>query len=181
MAFLSTSAGWVAPQESSAWIAPSEMAGWVSPSEVSGWVSPSEVAGWVGYNAQPNPGHYAMGNPGHYAMGNPGHYESGQSTPEVMMPVPPPGSESQEEANDVDVVGILGQTVSPALDAIKFWTGGAEIEQAKAEAMLADAKAKAELAKAQALMGLKTKPQGIDTKTLLLLGGGALALFLILR
>ena len=155
---------------------------------MAGWVSPSEVAGWVGYDAQPNPGHYAMGNPGHYAMGNPGHYETGSDhldilakPPEVMMPVPPPGSESQEEANDVDVVGILGQTVSPALDAIKFWTGGAEIEQAKAEAMLADAKAKAELAKAQALMGLKTKPQGIDTKTLLLLGGGALALFLILR
>ena len=76
---------------------------------------------------------------------------------------------------------ILGAVVAPTFDAIKFWTGGAEIEQKKAEAMVADAEAKKELAKAQALMSIRTQPKGMNTNTLLLLGGGALALFLILR
>ena len=91
------------------------------------------------------------------------------------------GGQKKSKGDDGMVGDILGAVVAPTFDAIKFWTGGSEIEQKKAEAMVADAEAKKELAKAQALMSLRTQPKGMNTNTLLLLGGGALVLFLVLR
>lgn len=154
MAYLTTSAAWTAPREISGWISPSEVAGWVSPSEVAGWVSPYE-SGQAAMQLQIDPSLQSDMFAGAGGQGKNG--ESG------------------------DVLGLVGDLADPVFDALKFWTGGSEIEQEKAKALVADAQAKQELAKAQALMALKTKPKGIDTQTILLLGGAALAVFLLMR
>jgi hypothetical protein len=166
MGYLTASAGWVAPTEVSGWISPSEVSGWVSPAESAGWVSPIES----GYGFDDATG-----------MITPVPAPVLQSNPSLNEEMAQSGGQNKSKGNDNMVANILGAVIAPTFDAIKFWTGGSEIEMKEAEAQLADAQAKAEMAKAQALMGVRTKPPGMSTNTMLLLGGGALALFLILR
>lgn len=180
MPIITNSAGWVAPGETSGWISPSEVvenSGWVSPYESAGWVSPYESAGIIP------------------------PYESGQTDvfggvgladDDMQLGL---GMTSGNEINEQQTqkakgggmggaalaAGIVSSVIDPVTGLIKWFSGGQEVSAAQAQAEIEKAKASAEMAKAQALMALKTKPKGIDTQTILLIGGGALALYFLLK
>ena len=180
MPIITNSAGWVAPGETSGWISPSEVvenSGWVSPYESAGWVSPYESAGIIP------------------------PYESGQTdvfggvgsdADDMQLSL---GMTSGDEISEQQTqkakgggmggaalaAGIVSSVIDPVTGLIKWFSGGQEVSAAQAQAEIEKAKASAEMAKAQALMALKTKPKGIDTQTILLIGGGALALYFLLK
>ena len=152
MQYISTSAGWVAPPEVSGWISPTEVA------ESSGWVSPYESSGL--YDDE----------------------FSFKMDPALKKDMDDAGGQTNTKDKNVSpIIAAVTSIVDPITGMVKWFTGGKEIGLAQAQAMIEEAKAKQELAKAQALMALKTQPQGISTNTMLLLGAGALVLFLALR
>jgi hypothetical protein len=158
MQYLKTSAGWVAPGETSGWISPKNVA------ESSGWVAPYEMGGMFNYDEdKPEP--------------------ELKLDPSLTSPLGRSGlsGAGKKGENVSPVVAAITSVVDPLTGMIKWFSGGKEIGMLQAQAAIEEAKAKAELAKANVFLGLKTQKQGISTNTILLMAGGALALFLLLK
>ena len=180
MPIITNSAGWVAPGETSGWISPSEVvenSGWVSPYESAGWISPYESAGIIPpYESGQTDVFGGVGSAADDMQLSLGMTSGAEISEQQTQKAKGGGMGGAALA-----AGIVSSVIDPVTGLIKWFSGGQEVSAAQAQAEIEKAKASAEMAKAQALMALKTKPKGIDTQTILLIGGGALALYFLLK
>lgn len=153
MAYMNESAAWAAPRDTAGWIAPAEVI------EASSWVEPAESGGL--FDSGPSPYQLTL-------------------DPEVAEELSQAPPAAPADSGQGWLSGI-GAVLDPAADLIIHFSGGQEIEEKKADALLAQAQTALQLGQLQAALALRQQPKAIDPMMILLIGGGVLAAVLLMR